>query len=321
MVCTYTYIDFSINLQEMATRLITISCKPMLKIFNKRSVITFASSVHKVAEDAKALSQLVDKLKAGLPATNMVYVCARNAQDNKILSNFYTDGWPDFSTVICQIQKPRLSDESDLLCYSTCEASILSLLQESGVITWGRRQLIEGLESDHADHLIETLHSLNSTVKGEVEGRYEGSLFYYPYKHIQPPPSIPGFTLDKLKPCHLKYVVDDFTFYPDIGRHIVEKYLDHLIRHFHSAAVFKNDNLDRPIGWIYTTAYGGGGFHYVDEEFRGRGISNVLRIALGRQMIANGDIAMGIFDREHVGLGRLTGGVEMHSVKMVILKQ
>ena len=169
----------------MATRF--VNHKPLFKIF-KQGIRrkTLATSVHKVGNDVKALSQLMDKLKVGLPASNLVYVCTRNARDNKILSNFYTNGWPDFSSVICQIQKPRLSDESDLLCYSTCEASILSLLQESGVITWGRWQLIEGLESDHADHLIEMLRGVNSTATGQVEGRYEGSLLYYPYKHIPP---------------------------------------------------------------------------------------------------------------------------------------
>ena len=305
----------------MAMRFVTVSCKPMLKVFNLRSRMFANYCVNKVANDVKKLSQLVDKLKAGLPATNLVYVCARNAQDNKILYNFYTDGWPNFSSIVCQIKKPRVSDESDLLCYSTCEKRLLSLLQESGVITWGRWQVIDGLESDHADNLVDMLKSINSTAKGQVEARYEGSLFYYPYKHVQPPPSIPGFILDKLQPRHLKHVVDDFTLYPERGRHVVEKFLDHLIRHFHSAAVFKSDNLSKPLGWIYMTAHGGGGLHHVDEEFRGKGISTILRIELIRQIIANGDIAMGLFDREHVGLGRLTGGVELHSIKKVVLTE
>ena len=278
-----------------------------------------ATSVHKVANDVKPLSQLVDKLKAGLPATNMVYVCARNARDDKILSNFYTDGWPDFSSIICQIQKPRLSDESDLLCYSSCEASMLSLLQESGVVTWGRWQLIDDLESDHADHLIDMLRSVNSTATGQVEARYEGGLLYYPYKHI-PSPLVPaGFILDKLQPCHLKYVVDDFNLYPERGRHVVEKYLDHLIRNFCSAAVFKSDDRTKPLGWVYMTAHGGGGLHYVDKEFRGKDISNILRIELARQILENGDIPMGLFDKEHVGLARLSGGVELRTAKKVVL--
>ena len=279
-----------------------------------------ATSVHKVANDVKPLSQLVDKLKAGLPATNLVYVCARNARDNKILSNFYTDGWPDFSSIICQIQKPRLSDESDVLCYSTCEASILSLLQESGIITWGRWQLIEGLESDHADHLVDILRSVNSSATGQVEARYEGRLLYYPYKHIQSLPIPAGFILDKLQPCHLKYVVDDFTFFLE-RQHVVEKYLNHLIRNFCSAAVFKSDNRTKPLGWLYMSAHGGGGFHYVDKGFRGKGISNILRIELARQIIENGDIAMGSFDKEHVGLARLTGGVELCTAKKVVLSE
>ena len=93
----------------------------------------------------------------------------------------------------------------------------------------------------------------------------------------------------------------------------MEKFLDHLIQNFFSAAAFKSDDDDliKPIGWMYMSAHGGGGWHYVDKEFQGKGISNALWIELIRQIpvIENGDIAMGNFDKEHVGLACLTGGV------------
>jgi hypothetical protein len=316
-------IDFAsnIHLSKMAIRFIT--CKSVLKIFNQGRK-RFATNVHKVANEVKPLSQLVDRLKAGLPATNLVYVCARNALNNKILSNFYTDGWPDFSSVICQIHKPRMSDDSDLLCYSNCKESILSLMKESGVITWGRWQVIEGLKSDHADHLIDMLQCMNSTATvGNIESRYEGSILYYPYKQAQAPPpiTIPGFILDKIRPCHLKHVFDDFKMYPDREPHVVEKYFDHVFRNFRSVAIFKIDNLTIPLGWIYTTAHGGIGFHYVSKEFRGKGISYTLRIELGRQTLESGDIPMGMFDKEHVRLAQMTGLVELHSTKKVVLTE
>ena len=37
-------------------------------------------------------------------------MAARRVRDGKITANFYTDGWPVFSTVVCQLLKPRLSD-------------------------------------------------------------------------------------------------------------------------------------------------------------------------------------------------------------------
>jgi site-specific recombinase len=96
-LCSLRIINFVfIDLSTMATRF--INCKSVLKIVNHRRKM-FATSVHKVVHAVKPLSQLVDRLKAGLPATNLVYVCARNALNNKILYNFYTDGWPDFSSV------------------------------------------------------------------------------------------------------------------------------------------------------------------------------------------------------------------------------
>ena len=37
-------------------------------------------------------------------------MAAKRVKDGKITANFYTDGWPVFSTVVCQLIKPRLSD-------------------------------------------------------------------------------------------------------------------------------------------------------------------------------------------------------------------
>ena len=46
---------------------------------------------------------------------------AKRVRDGKITANFYTDGWPVFSTVVCQLLKPRLSDVGHVEAYEyTC---------------------------------------------------------------------------------------------------------------------------------------------------------------------------------------------------------
>ena len=42
---------------------------------------------------------------------------AKRVRDGKITANFYTDGWPVFSTVVCQLLKPRLSDVGHVEAY------------------------------------------------------------------------------------------------------------------------------------------------------------------------------------------------------------
>ena len=41
----------------------------------------------------------------------------KRVRDGKITANFYTDGWPVFSTVVCQLLKPRLSDVGHVEAY------------------------------------------------------------------------------------------------------------------------------------------------------------------------------------------------------------
>ena len=43
-------------------------------------------------------------------ASSQMQMAAKRVRDGKIAANFYTDGWPEFSTVVCQIISPRLSD-------------------------------------------------------------------------------------------------------------------------------------------------------------------------------------------------------------------
>ena len=37
-------------------------------------------------------------------------MAVKRVRDGKITANFYIDGWPVFSIVVCQLLKPRLSD-------------------------------------------------------------------------------------------------------------------------------------------------------------------------------------------------------------------
>jgi len=43
-----------------------------------------------------------------------VQVCtiAKHARTGKLTANIYTDGWPDFTTTVCHILSPALSDVS-----------------------------------------------------------------------------------------------------------------------------------------------------------------------------------------------------------------
>ena len=47
-------------------------------------------------------------------------MAAKSVRDGKITANFYTDGWPVFSTVVCQLLKPRVSEVGQEVYEHTC---------------------------------------------------------------------------------------------------------------------------------------------------------------------------------------------------------
>ena len=55
-------------------------------------------------------------------------MAARRVRDGKITANFYTDGWPVFSTVVCQLLKPRLSDVGHEEAYMSIRVPKLCIL-------------------------------------------------------------------------------------------------------------------------------------------------------------------------------------------------
>ena len=44
---------------------------------------------------------------------------AKSARTGKLTANIYTDGWPDFTTIVCHILSPSLSEvSSDNMSYN-----------------------------------------------------------------------------------------------------------------------------------------------------------------------------------------------------------
>ena len=65
-------------------------------------------------------------------------MAAKRVRDGKITANFYTDGWPVFSTVVCQLLKPRLSDVGHVEVYEhTCtKASFVYCYGDSSFVSF-----------------------------------------------------------------------------------------------------------------------------------------------------------------------------------------
>ena len=49
---------------------------------------------------------------------------AKHARTGKLTANIYTDGWPDFTTTVCHILSPAVSDVSSRNTIQHCVSAL-----------------------------------------------------------------------------------------------------------------------------------------------------------------------------------------------------
>ena len=84
--------------------------------------------------------------------------------------NFYTDGWPRFTTVVFQCTSPRLSDIADLNCHSTSKDGLFTVLREAGLVTFCKQQVVQVSESEEMASFNHLLRDLSLGRGGGGEG-------------------------------------------------------------------------------------------------------------------------------------------------------
>ena len=63
-----------------------------------------------------------------------------------------------------------------------------------------------------------------------------------------------------------------------------------MIKNYHNVAMFRTDNPTKPIGWMLQYPYGHIAHTYVLEEFRGKGLSMILRKEMCDRIMEDGDL-------------------------------
>ena len=97
-----------------------------------------------------------------------------------------------------------------------------------------------------------------------------------------------GYFLGKLEPQHTELVTSYCSWFLDTPqiRHCFES----MIKNYHNGAIFRTDNPTKPIGWVLQYPYGHLAHIYVLEEFRGKGLSMILRKKMCDWIITDGDL-------------------------------
>ena len=234
-----------------------------------------------------------------MPRTSGLCASARNVLEGRVEGAFYTDGWPDFTTVVFEILQPRFSDVCDLYCYATFNPHLVRLLEQAHLVTVGRWQFLQIIEDDDrtiTDYLIRTLRPDGSAKLSPDEYSVHECGMYalvgqLPSSSAECPV---GYRLGELAVEHSTLVSSQAdTWIASIGRpvSVVEEYHKQCIQRLSSAAVFLESDPSTPVAWQMQHAISGElGNLFTFEEHRRKGLATAVETALCQKILAQGDI-------------------------------
>ena len=208
--------------------------------------------------DFSDLVDLRERLKPELPRAGSLCTSVRNVIEGRVEGHFYTDGWPEFTTVVFQCLQPRLSDECDLHCYTTSKQRLPSLLEQAHLVTSGQWQYVEIVEDDAntvTDYLVQNLKldgkaKLLPTIDYSVtEYRMYTLLEQLPTTNTECPE---GYILGRLAVEHSTFLsFQGGQWVNSLGRppSVVKEYYKQCIQRFPSAAAYCDSDPSTLVAW------------------------------------------------------------------------
>ncbi len=277
-----------------------------------------------------ALVGLLKKLESGLPRTSGLRSSAKNVLEGRVEGTFYTDGWPEFTTVVFEILQPRFSDICDLYCYTTSKPHLVRLLEQAHLVTVGRWQFLQIIEDDDrtmTDYLIQNLQpDGDARLSPGDYSVYECGMYALLGQLPTTSAKCPvGYRLGELVAEHSTLVSSQAEMWTaSIGRpvSVVEEYHKQCIQRLDSAAVFLDSDFSTPVAWQMQHGISGElGNLFTIEEHRRKGLATAVKRAVCQKILARGDIPISSVhdDSPSVNLQRKLGFQQVCRVTEVYL--
>lgn len=245
------------------------------------------------------LRELLHATQTALPDTlNSIHTCVRNAYYGRVEGNFYTDGWPWFTTVVFQCTFPRLSDIADLNCHSTSKDRLLAVLQEVGLVTFHKQQVIQVSESED---MASFNHLMQDLSPGGGEGIRHCSMDEVGHYVLQDKAQLElhtsaacpeGYVVGVLRPEHSEFIASQSHWINSFGlstREVVD-YIKRCIQKFENVAIFTTPDSDSlPVSWVMQYAYSGMTANlYTHPQHRQRGLGRIVQAVISKQILEMG---------------------------------
>ncbi len=252
--------------------------------------------------DAGDLGKLRAKMKAGSPRASTLCNSLRNVIEGRVEGHFYTDGWPEFTTVVFQCLQPRLSDVCDLHCYTTSKQQLHCVLEQARLVTSGQWQYIQIVEDDDAvtDYVVQNIRP-----DGQTKLSHDDYTIYQygMYALVGQLPSTSakcpeGYRLGELAAKHSTLVSSQAgTWIASTGwpTSVAEKYFEECIRRLDSAAAYCDSDPTTPVAWCVEFAMSGDVSNlFTLEGHRKKGLGTAVKRALCQKQVRQGDMAFSV---------------------------
>ncbi len=267
------------------------------KVVQHHATDTSTHSCTAIRLDTSDLGQLRAKMKAGPPTASALCNSLRNVIEGRVEGHFYTDGWPEFTTVVFQCLQPRLSDVCDLHCYTTSKQQLHWVLEQARLVTSGQWQYIQIVEDDDAvvDYVVQNIRPNGQTrlSRGDYAVHDNGMYALVGQLPTTSAECPEGYRLGELAAEHSTLVSSQAGMWiTSFGQ---EKFMKECIQNLQSAAVFCDSDPTTPVAWCMQFGVSGEvGNLYTLEEYRRKGLGTAVKRAFCRKLLSQGDIPFSV---------------------------
>ncbi|GAB1607861.1 glycine N-acyltransferase-like [Argonauta hians] len=239
------------------------------------------------------LLQLLSTLKESLPGTAKVFYTIRHIL-NGILCNFecLVDTWPSYTCFVvrpCSDKKVPAFFQYSYICHTKSASSLKYFLQRPGVIDWARPVNFSGIPYD----LIPTTREFCRKLGGTMECRPPH--FMYAWCQTEPinlTRDIPAeFEIGSLHKSDVPELLP--VWGATLSEHDgIEEYFEFIVENFESSCLRKTSTGEL-VAYACRKFNGSISMVYVQPEYRGTHISNIVFKDIVSKITANGDVAFG----------------------------
>eukprot|EP00731_Ephydatia_muelleri_P022145 Em0014g736a len=254
------------------------------------SAVVRTAAVNKVPNRDEFLRHLLGHLKETpqqrssneMANTIQTVLCRRTKVD------FYTDGWPQFTSIAARIRSPTVVD---VVLHTSCKERLLELLRD------------DHTEASLAEYLMKNMKSrdgepvLCNIISGQMLQMSKDIVISFHERTLICPQ---GYNIGVLRPKDAEFI---HTFWNksllDSTKDSIKAF-QFMIGSLPNSAIFHTSDPENPVAWVLTYPYGQIGHLHALRDHRRKGLAGIVGVDLFKKVKGEGIIPYVANNNEHV---------------------